>query len=67
MLPQVEHLPVTVATHVEGKAWVYEASDKFIIKLRWNCAIFRPEGRLFLQFSDGDEYDWTMVGSYTHL
>ena len=58
---QVRHIPITVALHVEGRGWTYDANDWFYMALRPNYALFRPVGEFCLHFHDGDEYAWNGV------
>lgn len=59
---QVRHIPITVAVHVEGRGWDYEANDWFHMALRPpNSALFRPVGEFSVKFHDGDEYVWNSV------
>ncbi|EIE19936.1 hypothetical protein COCSUDRAFT_3622, partial [Coccomyxa subellipsoidea C-169] len=64
---KVRHIPITVAMHVEGRGWVYEANDWFYMALRPpNYALFRPVGEFSVKFHDGDEYVWNSVNACVH-
>lgn len=58
---QVNHVPIVVAVHAEGRGWTYSANDWFHMALRPNSATFRPVGDFFVRFADGDEYVWDGV------
>ncbi|KAK9916859.1 hypothetical protein WJX75_008061 [Coccomyxa subellipsoidea] len=63
---KVCHIPITVAVHIEGRGWDYNANDWFHMSLRPNSAFFRPVGEFCLKFHDGDEYAWTGVNACLH-